>query len=96
MGAITINDLRLERALERKAMACLRGAGAPWVFGWMSPFVAATPSFAPPINFYQINNSFYAEQVIDQSNTVNISNSAPNSTITAVLISSLTNTGLAF
>ena len=45
--------------------------------------------------FFQINNSFYAEQVIDQSKTVNINNSAPNSTITAVLISSMSNTGLA-
>ena len=96
MSAITITDLRQDHALGRKAMSCLRGAGAPWVFGWMQPFVATTPSFAPAVNFFQINNSFYAEQVIDQSKTVNINNSAPNSTITAVLISSMSNTGLVF
>ncbi len=96
MSAMTITDLRLDRALDGKTMSGLRGAGAPWVFGWIRPFVAATPSFAPAVNFFQINNSFYAEQVIDQSKTVNINNSAPNSTITAVLISSMSNTGLAF
>ena len=35
MAAITIKDLSIDRALDRKAMAAIRGAGAPWVFGWI-------------------------------------------------------------
>ena len=91
MAAITINDLLANRDLDRAAMSVIRGAGgAPWVFGAFRPHVDATPSFAPVVNFYQVNNSFFAEQMINQSQIVNINNSGANSTINAVLLSSLT------
>ncbi|MFC3109285.1 hypothetical protein ACFQAT_12480 [Undibacterium arcticum] len=90
MSAITINDLPTNRALDRKAMSSIRGAdGAPWVYGWISPFSPATTSLVPVVNFYQVNNSFNIEKMINQSQTVNINNSGANSNINAVLLSSL-------
>jgi hypothetical protein len=89
MAAITINDLPKNLALDRQAMSSIRGAGgAQWVFFCSPPH--ATPSLGPTVNFYQVNNSFYAEQMINQSQIVNINNSGANSNINAVLLSSLT------
>lgn len=80
MATITINDLPASFALDRKAMSGIRGAsGAPWVFGWIRPFVGDSASQAPVINFYQINN--YAEQMINQYQMVSVINTAPNSTL---------------
>ena len=91
MAAITINDLPKNLALDRPAMSAIRGAGgAPWVFGAFRPYAEASPSLVPVVNFYQVNNSFYANQMINQSQTVNINNSGANSNINAVLLSSLT------
>jgi len=93
MRAITINDLPASCVLDRKAMSSIRGGdGAPWVYGWISPYSPATPSLVPVVNFYQVNNSFYANKMINQSQTVNINNSGANSNINAVLLSSLTST----
>lgn len=89
MAAITINDLPANRDLDRQAMSAIRGAGgAPGVFAFR-PYVEASPSVVPVVNFYQINNSFFAEQMINQSQIVNINNSGANSNINAVLLSSL-------
>jgi len=91
MAIITINDLPANRDLDRQAMSAIRGAGgAPWVNGALRPNVDAAPSFIPTVNFYQVNNSFFANQMINQSQTVNINNSGANSTINAVLLSSVT------
>jgi hypothetical protein len=80
MATITINDLPASHELDRKAMSCIRGAsGAPWVFGWILPFVEESPSRFPVINFYQINN--YADQMINQYQMVSVINSAANSTL---------------
>ncbi|MFC3106856.1 hypothetical protein ACFQAT_05535 [Undibacterium arcticum] len=90
MSAITINDLPTNRALDRKAMSSIRGAdGAPSVYGWINAYSPATTSLVPVVNFYQANNSFYIEKMINQSQTVNINNSGANSAINAVLLSSL-------
>lgn len=86
MAGIAINDLPTNRALDVKAMSSVRGASAPWVFGWITPFTPPAPLF-PVVNFYQINNnSFFVGQMIDQSQTVKIDNSGANSTINAVLL----------
>jgi hypothetical protein len=78
MASINISDLRIDRSLDREAMALIRGAGgAGWVFGWIRPYMPAQAGSAPVINFYQINN--YADQLINQFQMVNVSNSAPNS-----------------
>ena len=80
MASITITDLPASRALDRQAMARIRGAdGAPWVFGWMRPYVDELPGQFPVINFYQINQ--YADQMINQYQTVSVINSAPNSNL---------------
>jgi hypothetical protein len=89
MAAITIKDLRTDRTLDRKAMSFVRGGGAPWVYGWIRPFVSASPSFGPVINFYQINN--YADQMINQFQTVDINNSGANASINVALDESSTN-----
>jgi hypothetical protein len=92
MAAITIDDLPANRALDGKAMTSVRGAGAPWIYGWISPYTPpVSPSFLPVVNFYQVNNSFYAEQMINQVQIVDINNSGANSNINAVLLSSLSN-----
>ncbi len=90
MAAITINDLPMNRDLDRQAMSAIRGAGgAPWVFGAFRPHVDAAPSLVPVVNFFQVNNSFFANQMINQSQTVNINNSGANSNINAVLLGSV-------
>jgi hypothetical protein len=85
MATIAINDLRTNRVLDREAMASIKGAGAPWVFGWIRPFVEAKPSFGSVINFYQISNSFYAEQMVVQFQDINVTNSAANSMVSVAV-----------
>jgi hypothetical protein len=92
MSAITINDLPINFALDRKALTSLRGGGAPWVFGWIAPYVPPSASFTPMVNnFFQTNN--YIGQLVDQSQTLAISNAGNGTTITAVMIGSPTNAG---
>ena len=89
MPSITISDLPASATLERKAMAAIRGAGAPWVFGWIRPWVEASPAQYPVINFYQINN--FAEQMINQFQTVSVNNSGANATLDVVVDASSMN-----
>ena len=84
MAAITISDLNTACTLDRKAMSFIKGAGgAPWVYGIAVPF-RETPAFGPVVNFYQINNSFYANQMINQYQTIDVNNSGANSNISVV------------
>lgn len=79
MASISINDLSVNRTLDRQAMARMRGAaGAPWVFGWIAPYTDA-PRASPVVNFYQINN--YADQMINQYQIVSVNNSAANANL---------------
>ena len=100
MAAITLNDLPVNIALDRKAMSSIRGAGgAPWVFGAFRPYVRAVPSLpsvGPVVNYTQIDNNFisidnsvHIDQMINQYQTVQISNTGSNSSINAVLLGSL-------
>lgn len=94
MATIEINDLPLSRALDRQAMSALRGGFGEgnWVFGWMVPDQPSLPRPAPIANnFFQTNN--YIGQVVNQSQTLAISNSGSGSTITAVFIGSQGNAG---
>jgi hypothetical protein len=80
MAHLRITDLPVHQVLDRQAMRRIRGAdGAPWVFGWIRAYMPPQPGMAPVINFYQINN--YADQLINQFQMVNVSNSAPNSVL---------------
>ncbi|SEA30113.1 hypothetical protein [Paraburkholderia sartisoli] len=83
MASITVNDLSLNLALDRKAMAAIRGGGgAPWVYGWIQPYVRETPSFGPTVNLYEISNSFYANQMINTFQSVDVNNTGSNSNVT--------------
>ena len=79
MAAITINDLATNCALERTAMSAIRGAGAGWVYGWIRPFVDASPSLGTVVNLYQFNN--FGGQMNNQIQVIDIQNSAANSSI---------------
>lgn len=79
MAAITIRDLGASRELDRKAMSQVTGGGAPWVYGWIRPHTTGTGSFGTVVNFYQVNN--YADQMINQFQTVEIENTGNNSNI---------------
>jgi hypothetical protein len=94
MATIKINDLSASRALDREAMSRIRGGnGAQWVFGWIR-------AFTPPesqddfrvINFYQINN--FADQMINQFQTVSVINSGANSTLNVKVDEASTNNKL--
>ncbi|RZT41534.1 hypothetical protein [Cupriavidus agavae] len=82
MATLTIRDLAAHHILDFRAMSAVRGGGAPWVFGWIQPYVAARPGTLPVVNFYEINYSFYADQMNNQFQNVEVQNNAPNSTIT--------------
>jgi hypothetical protein len=84
MAAITIEDLHQDVTLGHRAMSVIRGAdgGAPWVYGWIQPFVEkAAGSFGAIINFYQTNNFFVADQMNNQIQVTNVQSSGNNATI---------------
>jgi hypothetical protein len=83
MASITVSDLSVNLALDRKAMAAIRGGGgAPWVYGWIQPYVRETPSIGPVVNLYEVSNNFYVNQMINQFQSVDVRNTGANSNIT--------------
>jgi len=97
MTSLAITDLHMQRDIDHKAMSFIRGAGgAPWVFGWIQPYEPAQPSaLGPVINLYQTNNTFYANQVINQYQMLDVTNSAANSNVTVGVGQNSKNNGLA-
>jgi len=97
MASITLNDLALSEALDRKAMLSIQGAGdGDWVMGlpcWVAP--VAIPGAVQVFNFWQqiTNNYTYIGQMVNQTTNVAISNSGANSTNNAVVLPSLGNQG---
>lgn len=84
MSALTITDLALDHSLDREAMAAIHGGGgAPWIYGWITPYVAAQPSMTPVVNLYEISNTFYAGQMTNQFQNINVNNTGANSNIIA-------------
>lgn len=84
MAALTIRDLHNNRTLDGSAMAAIRGGGAPWIFGWIQPYIPPQPpqpGAMPVVNFYEINNSFYAGQMVNQFQNIDVRNSAPGANI---------------
>jgi hypothetical protein len=79
MAAITIDDLPCNLTLDQEAMVSIHGGGAPWVYGWITPYVAAQPSLGPVVNLYEVNNTFNANQMINQFQSVDVNNSGANS-----------------
>jgi len=89
MAVLTINDLQTNHVLDRKTMSSIRGAGAPWVYGWIRAYTPASAGTGSVVNFYQINN--YADQMINQTQVVDVNNSAANSNINVVVDEHSTN-----
>jgi hypothetical protein len=81
MATLTIRDLNTRRELDFRAMSAVRAAARPGV-RLIQPYVASRPSTLPVVNFYEINYSFYADQMNNQFQNVNVQNTAPNSNIT--------------
>ena len=83
MTAITIEDLPRDQTLDREAMTCIHGSGgAPWVFGWITPYIPAqASSFGPVVNLYETTNNFYAGRMINQIQNTNVQNTGANSVI---------------
>jgi len=82
MAITTIVDLPKSRALDYQARLAITGAGAgDWCIGAFQPYIApvAVPSATQVFNYF------------DQTTTVDINNSGANSSINAVLLTSLTN-----
>lgn len=92
MASISISELPHSAPLDRAAMSAIRGAGAPWVFGWIRPYVAVAARQSPVINFYQINN--FADQMINQYQTVSVNNAGANSTLNVMVDESSLNNAL--
>jgi len=82
MATLTIRDLNTRRELDLRAMSAIRGGGAQWVFGWIQPYTPPRPSQLPIVNFYEINYSFYADQMNNQFQNIDVRNNAPNSNVT--------------
>ena len=91
MAAIAIKDLHRNDMLDSEAMSSLKGGGgAPWIYGWITPFTSGTSSQNPSVNFYQINN--YADQIINQYQVVDVSNTGANSNINLTVNQNSANT----
>jgi hypothetical protein len=86
MVAITINDLPTNRDLDRKAMSFIKGGAFPWMCGPFAPYRLDTPAFGQVVNFYQVNNSYYADQMINQYQTIDVNNSGANSNLNLVSV----------
>jgi hypothetical protein len=67
MSAIVVEDLPRDITLDHQAMAAVEGGGgAPWIYGWITPYAPSEPSVGPVVNLYEVNNNFYAQQMINQ------------------------------
>jgi hypothetical protein len=97
MAITTIVDLPGSRALDYKASLAISGAGAgDWCIGAFQPYIApvAVPSATQVFNYFEQitnNNVTYIGQMVNQTTTVDINNSGANSSINAVLLTSLNN-----
>ena len=92
--AITLNDLPLSEVLDREAMRSLQGAAGEgnWVLGAFPCYIAPVPGATQVFNLFEqiTNNNTYIGKMVNQTTTVDITNSGANSTNSAVLLTSLT------
>jgi hypothetical protein len=84
MATLTVTDLDYDRQLDRRAMSAIGGGGgAPWVYGWITPFIADRQSnFGGVVNIYDITNNFTAGQMINQFQSVDVRNSGDGANLT--------------
>jgi hypothetical protein len=95
MASITLNDLDQNEDLDLEAMRSLRGAVGEgnWVLGAFPAYFAPVPVTAQVFNlFQQITNNYTSiGQMTNQTTNVDITNTGANSTNSAVLLTSLSN-----
>lgn len=91
MASITINDLALSQALDRKAMLSLRGAFAgDWSIFAFRPFRPPVAGIVPSISYVNVTNNFtYIENLTNQITTIDIDSTGLASPVTAVVIPTL-------
>jgi hypothetical protein len=99
MGIITVTDLEYDRELDRAAMSAISGGGgAPWVYGWITPYVDRGSGGAAlggaTVNIIDVTNNVYdvtnnvtnntttVGQMINQFQSVNVSNTGSGATLT--------------
>jgi len=85
MAALIIRDLPLASELQAGAMSSIRGGGgAGWVYGWIRPYVptmASDGGFGGVINVFEVTNNYFAQQMNNQFQSIDVSNTAPNAQI---------------
>ena len=80
MATMTIADLPGSRALDYKAMAAIRGAGAgDWVLFAFLPYSSPVAPILPIVNFYQTN--YIADNLTVQNENIDVKNSAAGASI---------------
>lgn len=91
MASITINDLALSQALDRKAMWSLRGGFAgDWSIFAFRAFRPPVAGIVPSVNYFNVTNNFtLIENQTNQITTVDIDSSGLASPVTAVVIPTL-------
>ncbi|SAK66071.1 hypothetical protein AWB79_03288 [Caballeronia hypogeia] len=83
MSTITVTDLEYDRELDHAAMSAISGGGgAPWIYGWITPFSNGQQGFGGVVNIYDITNNFTAGQMINQFQNVDVNNTGNGATLT--------------
>jgi hypothetical protein len=87
MSRITVSDLEHDRDLDRAAMSAIcGGGGAPWVYGWITPYVESRPQqqglSGNVVNVFDVTNNYVnnytAGQMVNQFQSVSVSNTGNN------------------
>jgi hypothetical protein len=94
MGILTITDLAYDRELDQAAMSAISGGGgAPWVYGWITPYVdrgsgGGGAGGGATVNVFDVTNNIYEV-------TNNVTNTTTNvgQMINQFQSTSVTNTG---
>ncbi|MEZ2351155.1 hypothetical protein [Caballeronia sp. RCC_10] len=84
MSVLSVTDLECSRELDDAAMSAISGGGgAPWVFGWITPYISGRQEgFGGVVNIYDITNNFTADQMINQFQSVDVHNSGNGANLT--------------
>ncbi|WP_244816191.1 hypothetical protein [Caballeronia sp. Lep1P3] len=84
MSTLSVTDLHYDCELDSAQMSVISGGGgAPWVYGWITPFVSdRQQGFGGVVNIYDITNNFTAGQMINQFQSVDVRNSGDGANLT--------------
>jgi hypothetical protein len=92
--ALKINDLPLDRTLDRQALSACRGGfgDGQRPYGWMAPFAAGSAGPMPMANQFAQSNNFIG-QVVNETQSLSVLNTGDNSNLTALIIGGQSNSG---